>query len=259
MKRFVVSDPHSFYDELMRALEEAGFFKETEPCEVVFCGDPLDRGPDARRVIEFMLQLKREGRLVYVLGNHEDLLVQCIYEVMRKGISGVASEYRRNRTWDTMLQIADMTKQEGEEYSMEVVRRVRGSQFYNELLPFAVDYYETPSYVFTHGWIPCKMDGWGEDTQYTYDPNWREADHFEWQRARWLNGIDLACKHKILVPDKTVICGHISTAYAHRRYGNRLGDDAAMLDFSPFYSDGIIAIDGSVKDSGKVNCIVIDD
>jgi hypothetical protein len=33
----------------------------------------------------------------------------------------------------------------------------------------------------------------------------------------------------------------------------------AGADFSPYYGEGIIAIDASTANSGKVNCIVLED
>lgn len=44
MKYYVIADVHGFYTETVAALEEAGFFAETEPCKLIVCGDMLDRG-----------------------------------------------------------------------------------------------------------------------------------------------------------------------------------------------------------------------
>ena len=71
MKYYVVSDIHGYYSYLIKALEDAGFFDETEPCMLIVCGDLLDRGSEAKELIEFMVQLLEEGKLIYILGNHE--------------------------------------------------------------------------------------------------------------------------------------------------------------------------------------------
>ena len=96
MKYYVVSDIHSYYTYLRKALEDAGFFDETEPSMLVVCGDLLDRGLEAKELIEFMVQLLEEGRLIYILGNHEELLVQCLQEIARG--DSVKSHHYLNRT-----------------------------------------------------------------------------------------------------------------------------------------------------------------
>ena len=54
MKYYVLSDVHGYYDEMISALENAGFFKETEPHKVILCGDMMDRGQGALKVQEFL-------------------------------------------------------------------------------------------------------------------------------------------------------------------------------------------------------------
>jgi hypothetical protein len=39
MKYFVIADPHGFYDEMIKALDEAGFDKDNEDHWLVSCGD----------------------------------------------------------------------------------------------------------------------------------------------------------------------------------------------------------------------------
>ena len=64
---------------------------------------------------------------------------------------------------------------------------------------------------------------------------------------------------RYVTADKTVVCGHRTASYGHFKYerkGSEFGEDA---DFSPYYADGIIAIDACTAVSGKMNCIVIVD
>lgn len=48
MKYFIVSDVHSFYDEMMTALNESGFDKTNPDHIFVSLGDLLDRGDQSR-------------------------------------------------------------------------------------------------------------------------------------------------------------------------------------------------------------------
>lgn len=263
MKYYVVSDLHGFYTPFKNKLQEVGFFHETQPCKLILCGDLLDRGNEANELIDFMMQLVEEDKLIYILGNHEELFIECLQKIARGGVYDIAvgmSHHHSNGTWDTLLQISGMSASEACENPHELVRSCMRSPFYQKLFPLAVDYYETPHYIFTHGWIPCFAD----DDQacgpyHQYDPNWREADLSSWMRARWLVGIDMACKHHILEPNKTIVCGHRTASYGHSKidHNGTLWGKSAI--FSEFEAEGILAIDACTAESGQVNCIVIED
>ena len=262
MKYYVISDPHGFYDEMIDALREAGFFDESEPYRLVLCGDLLDRGGGARETVDFMLKLHGEGKLIYVHGNHEELMVQCLHEIARGGIHEIASGmsvHETNGTYDTLLQLAEMSYLEAYDTPEELVRRVMRSPYYRELLPTCVDYFETPNYVFVHGWIPCLCDGYPPFADYKYDPAWREADSVAWRRAKWVNGMELACLHGVTEPNKTVVCGHFHASYGHSVIDGVCTEWGADAVFTPFYADGVIALDACTARSGFVNCIVIED
>jgi len=157
VKYYVVADVHGYYTQTKKALKDAGFFDEREPCKLIVCGDLLDRGNEANQMIDFMLQLMNEDKLIYIYGNHEELLVQCLHEIVRDGTHKIASgmsPHNSNKTWDTLLQISGMGEMEAYNNGEELVRRVRASSFYKKLLPKCLDYYETENYIFTHGYIP---------------------------------------------------------------------------------------------------------
>ena len=205
-----------------------------------------------------MLKLLREDMLIYILGNHETLLYDCLLDIARFGL--VQSHHYRNRTWDTLLQISGMSDEEAHRDMYSLVREVVNSEFYQLLLPSAINYFETKNYIFTHGWIPCaNAMGSGDRVIGEYDPDWRNADSGSWKAARWYNGMRLACIYKVTEPKKTVVCGHWHASYGHTYFdykGSEFGENA---DFSPFYHSGIIAIDGCTAASGRVNCIVLED
>ena len=262
MKYYVVSDIHGYFGCLKKALDNAGFFDDKDTCKLIVCGDLLDRGQEARELIEFMIGLMKEDKLIYILGNHEELMVQCLQEISRGGVYEIASgmsHHYRNKTWHSLLQISGMSESEAYNNPLELVSRVINSPLYKELLTICVDYYETPNYIFTHGWIPCITDGDRYHPEYKYDPNWRQADVQSWRMARWFNGMELASEYNITEPGKTVVCGHWHTSYGHSKISricSEWGEDAI---FTPFRAEGILAIDGCTAHSSIVNCVVIED
>lgn len=262
MKYYVVSDVHGYYNLMKKALKDAGFFDEKEPCKLIVCGDMLDRGKEAVQMVDFMLKLKKEGRLIYIRGNHEDLLMQCLQEIASKGVHEIASgmsKHYKNGTWDTLLQLSCMDVMEAYNNAAELIGRVRRSPYYKELLPSCVDYYETDNYIFTHGWIPCHCDDYRVTNGCKYNPNWRKASVTAWKMARCFNGIDMACRYKMTEKNKTIVCGHWHTSYGHSKIEKRGKELDKNADFSPFKAKGILAIDGCTAYSGIVNCVVIEE
>lgn len=76
-----VGDIHGAYDALVATLQEAGVVDDSlswigGDTHLVLTGDLLDRGPDSRRVMDFIIRLELEsirsgGQVHQLLGNHE--------------------------------------------------------------------------------------------------------------------------------------------------------------------------------------------
>ena len=78
MTSFVIGDIHGCSDEL-RYLVDALPVQPHD--EIVFLGDYIDRGPDSCGVISYLIKLRdhfRENRLVFLKGNHEDMLLSYL-------------------------------------------------------------------------------------------------------------------------------------------------------------------------------------
>lgn len=78
MSSFVIGDIHGCSEEL-RHLVDALPFRPGD--EMVFLGDYIDRGPDSSGVVSFLIELKvslSENKLVFLKGNHEDMLLSYL-------------------------------------------------------------------------------------------------------------------------------------------------------------------------------------
>lgn len=246
MKYFVVSDIHSYFDEFKKAIDEAGFDPTNENHQLIICGDLFDRGT---QTVDLVRYLNTEvPNAILIRGNHEDLFVK----MCERGEPWM-HDYG-NGTAQTVFDLTDPK----EPLSFER-RAHRAWSKIQPILDRMMDYYETDHYVFVHGWIPCIRTHPKMARYRPLEEDWRDAPKNRWEDARWYNGMDCAAQG-VTVPGKTVICGHWHCSYGHWFYEDyntpEFGDDA---DFSPYYADGIIAIDACTAYSGKVNCIVLDD
>lgn len=263
MKYYVVSDVHGFYTPMVSALREAGFFTDTEANKLIVCGDILDRGAEAVKVQEFMHNLLQDGKLIFVRGNHEDLMVEMIenFDEYRDEIAWGYSHHVSNGTFNSALQLSNMTEKAAFHNTEEFLHKVKSSQFYSELIPASCNYYEDGEFIFVHGWIPCfteNIPAWHRrGRHYAFNPDWRNASSHDWETARWFNGMELAELFDIVERGRQIVCGHWHTSYGHsllERKCSEFGEDA---DFSPYYGKNVVGIDACTAHSGKVNCIVV--
>jgi len=248
MKLFCVSDVHSFYDELIKALDDAGFDKNNPEHALIVCGDCFDRGPQSAEVLSFLRGLERK---VLIKGNHEQLLLDCC----ERGYW-----YPHDMSNGTYKTICDLGgADEGFSFDECCTRTLaRVGTFIDGM----VNYFETENYIFVHGWLPVDCgDGlpayYRKNRHFVKMDNFRDATQKQWDDAMWLCGPDMALDGYNNT-GKTVVFGHWHTSYLWSIKDGRseFGDDAK---FDIFYGDGFISLDACTAHSGKVNVLVIED
>lgn len=258
-KLFCVSDIHGFYDELINALNKAGFDQNNPNHWLISCGDNFDRGEKPIEVMQYLTSLPRK---ILVKGNHESLL----QDFCERGYP-YTHDYS-NGTYDTVCKLGGEDLGKGIEECCIVAETITKNFIYS-----MVPYFETNNYIFVHGWIPLKCNDnlpsyYTRNRKFEFDPDWRNAHYSAWEQARWLNGIDMARKG-FVEPEKTIICGHWHCSYGH--YIDALKDalandtDLKTEEFGktaiwePYYGNGVIAIDRCTAYTGEVNILVVED
>ena len=75
-QRWIIPDIHGCLKTLKVLLENQ--LKITKNDKVYFLGDYIDRGPDGKGVLDYLMRLKEEEYDIYCIkGNHEDLCVKA--------------------------------------------------------------------------------------------------------------------------------------------------------------------------------------
>ena len=78
-KHWVIPDIHGCAKTLQALIEEK--IKPTKYDQLYFLGDYIDRGPDSKGVIDYIMHLqKEEYNLRLLMGNHEDFCLKAIEE-----------------------------------------------------------------------------------------------------------------------------------------------------------------------------------
>ncbi len=88
-KHWVIPDIHGYSGTLKALIEEQ--IKPSRHDTLFFLGDYIDRGPDAKGVIDFIIKLQKDDYTVRTLrGNHEDYLLRSFdNEAAQKGFLGL--------------------------------------------------------------------------------------------------------------------------------------------------------------------------
>ena len=257
---FVITDVHSYYDQMKAALDEAGFDENNPNHTLISLGDAIDRGPRPNEVIKYLVNLPRK---ILIRGNHEDLLQELLDDPW-----GPKGHDITNGTYNTAVELA--SKHHKINYGTnisktyakylewcDIAKWAKAEKTYRAYDKLLVDYAEIGKYIFVHGWIPCfsktDIDGGKKVKKYKYNPNWKNADYLTWCNARWESGIDCTI-NEIFVPNKVIVCGHWHATAWHEHFEKRL----PFADNTPYIGENVIALDACTAYTKKVNVFVFE-
>jgi len=120
---FAIGDIHGCLEKLEKMFSLLEISKDDT---VVFLGDYVDRGPQSKEVVGFVIDLKKKHNVICLLGNHEEMFLNCLdginenLHLMNGGLTTIRS------------------------YGGSIPRE--HMEFFKSLLP----YYETEEYIFVH-------------------------------------------------------------------------------------------------------------
>lgn len=74
MRSYVIGDIHGCVDELIRLIAQLPLVPSDR---LIFLGDYVDRGPDAKAVLDYLIELEQQARYecIFLKGNHEDMFL----------------------------------------------------------------------------------------------------------------------------------------------------------------------------------------
>lgn len=266
MKYFVFSDIHGHYQLLINELKKVGFDINNDNHMLISIGDNFDRGKENIEVYQYLKELKEKNKIILIKGNHEDLLI----ELLERGYP-LSRDYS-NGTYDTLNEFykkifnvdADIKNND----YLDLYKKLKEEGFLDFIYEM-LDYYETPNYIFTHGFIP--IDGqWNYyfNSNCVYNPNWRDSNKEQFKQARWINGMEMSMKYNIKEPNKKIVVGHYHTSYGNIRKDLKEEMSDTILKkmefinfdlFEPYIDDKLIAIDACTILTKRINILVIED
>ena len=139
MKYYITADVHGFYTEFHKALDEAGYFNDSEPRKLIILGDIFDRGKEAIEMQRFILSLLEQDAVILVRGNYEDLYEEMI--TIDEGLP--VRHYKSNGTYGTALQLTGYDPGLALIRNFDFAEAAQNTAYYRQIIPAMVDYYET--------------------------------------------------------------------------------------------------------------------
>lgn len=138
---------------------------------VVVLGDIVNRGPGSRQVIERLLELQQQCRLQYVMGNHEQMMLEAL------DLPGKMSNWLRYGGDETLASYGG---------SPDLI-----PENHLDFIRSAIDYFETSTDVFVHASLEPDIP-------------------LDEQHSMWLRWTRYTGHEEPLSTGQRVICGHTS-------------------------------------------------
>ncbi len=160
---FAVGDIHGCLDKLEKLIRRLDIAAADT---LIFLGDYIDRGPDPKGVVDFLVQLRSEceGRVIFLKGNHEVMFLDYL-----KGWNREAYLY-----YGGTSTVESYSRERGSFYLPEDHRR-----FFNDLGVF----YEAADYIFVHAGLKpgLPMEQQSEDDMLWIRAEFIDSD-YDWGR-----------------------------------------------------------------------------
>jgi serine/threonine protein phosphatase 1 len=218
----VISDIHGELEKFEKLLVQANYNPELD--QLILLGDYVDRGPNAKGVIEKVMSLKKFGARL-LKGNHEDMMIKALTTDVERSWDHWVKRCGGDKTlfsYGYSEKEIEVIKENFQKPLLESEELKKHLEFVQNL----ENYIETDDYIFVHA-------GVHPTTPIS------ETDPYilVWIRDEF---------HKGYNGDKTVIFGHTETNLLHE-------DEANHHVF--FGSNRIIGIDGGAVYGGQMNCL----
>ena len=172
MRTLVIGDIHGCLRAVTSVIDAAAPARQDQ---LIFLGDYVDRGPDSRGVIDFLLALARRHIVIALTGNHEELML------------GAREGPQMLRAWTLSGGDATLASYRGGGVAFsEALAAVPDEHW--RFIESCGDYHETASHIFVHGYLDADLSMAMQETTV----------------LRWRKFVD----PRPHCSGKTVICGH---------------------------------------------------
>jgi serine/threonine protein phosphatase 1 len=140
MRSLAIGDIHGCRTALETLIS---FVNPTTDDQFIFLGDYVNRGPDSRGVIEFLIDLKKSRRCIFLRGNHEIMTLEARQDRTRSSTMnlGLGADLLRSYRFAGQAHWWALIPDEHWQFLEQTER-----------------YFETDRHIFVHGALDAEMD-----------------------------------------------------------------------------------------------------
>ena len=154
-QRWIIPDIHGCAKTVKALLENN--LKVTKHDQLYFLGDYIDRGPDGKGVIDYLMQLKKDEYEVHFLkGNHEDLCVTAYEADQKRKFFG--GKHNEQKEWEAVG-----AKETLESFGVKHPREI--PKLYIDWMNSCLPYIELEHYILVHAGLNFNLKDPFEDTE----------------------------------------------------------------------------------------------
>ena len=154
-QRWIIPDIHGCTKTLKALLEN--LLRVSKSDSLYFLGDYIDRGPDGKGVIDYLMHLQGEEYEVhFIKGNHEDMCVKAYEADQRKRLFG--GKHQEQKEWEA-VGASETLKSFGVKHPREIPKA------YIDWMNACVPYVELEDYILVHAGMNFKAEKPFEDTR----------------------------------------------------------------------------------------------
>jgi serine/threonine protein phosphatase 1 len=221
MKRtLVISDIHGEIKLFERLLADVNYNSSQD--QLILLGDYVDRGPNSRKVLEKVIELKSDGAFV-LKGNHEDMMIKALTTDEEYSWKNWINRNGGRKTLESYgLNESEFVVQDDEQFIKPMLHDEtldRHLNFIQKLDHFI----ELEEYIFVHAGVH-PIQPLEETDPYT----------FMWIREEFYSAYS---------GQKTIVFGHTPAMHLHGKHSIFFGKNR------------IIGIDGGAVFGGQLNCL----
>jgi len=151
--RWIIPDIHGSLKTLQALINYMIVPKKDD--ELFFLGDFIDRGPDSKGVIDYVMELEKKHKVDYLVGNHEFFCIKSFEEDSKRRLFSLKPYIQRE--WETYGGKETLK-------SFGVKRPKDIPQMYIDWMNKGKYFIETEKYVLVHAGMNFNIDNPFEDT-----------------------------------------------------------------------------------------------
>jgi serine/threonine protein phosphatase 1 len=140
MRTLAIGDIHGCYDALLRLADAVDLQPEDR---LITLGDYVDRGPNSREVVDWLIDFQQNGQLIPLIGNHELMMIASHYDTEQR------SYWRVVGGAETLESYHPADPDRALEHVPEEHWR-----FFAQCLPW----YETETHIFVHASLEPELE-----------------------------------------------------------------------------------------------------